>query len=62
MLKGLVEHALRPIFNYFCNKETGNQLSNVINLYLVYMFENIISQKAEFKNLTIKNLVSKLSY
>jgi len=54
----LVEHALVPVFNFFCKKETGDQLSDVINLYLVYMYENIISQKSDFKNHTLKDLVS----
>jgi hypothetical protein len=56
----LFEHALRPLFNFFCKKETGNELSNVINLYLVYTFENIILQKPDFKNSTIKDVVSSL--
>eukprot|EP00102_Acyrthosiphon_pisum_P018644 XP_016655854.1 PREDICTED: uncharacterized protein LOC107882255 [Acyrthosiphon pisum] len=54
--KELVEHALVPVINFFCKKETGDQLSNVINLYLVYMYENIISQKSDFKNYTLKDL------
>ncbi|KAF0764329.1 Uncharacterized protein FWK35_00018485 [Aphis craccivora] len=54
--KELIEHALGPVFNYFCKKETGDQLSDVINLYLVYMYENIISQKSDFKNYTLKDL------
>ncbi|XP_025207484.1 uncharacterized protein LOC112603211 [Melanaphis sacchari] len=54
--KELIEHVLEPVFNYFCKKETGDQLSDVINLYLVYMYENIISQKSDFKNYTLKDL------
>lgn len=54
----MVEHALVPVFNFFCKRETGDQLSDVINLYLVYMYENIISQKSDFKNYTLKDLVS----
>uniref|UniRef100_A0A2S2Q4J1 SCD domain-containing protein n=1 Tax=Sipha flava TaxID=143950 RepID=A0A2S2Q4J1_9HEMI len=54
----LFEHALRPLFNFFCKKETGNELSNVINLYLVYTFENIILQKPDFKNSTIKDVIN----
>ncbi|XP_050058671.1 uncharacterized protein LOC114121425 isoform X2 [Aphis gossypii] len=54
--KELIEYALGPVFNYFCKKETGDQLSDVINLYLVYMYENIISQKSNFKNYTLKDL------
>lgn len=56
----MIVRALGPVFNFFCNKETGHQLSDVINLYLVYMYENIISQNADFKNYTLKDLVSDL--
>lgn len=53
----MIERTLRPILNDFCRKETGNQLSDVINLFLVYMFENIIRQNTNFKNSTLKDLV-----
>lgn len=56
-LKKLFERVLQPIFNFLCKKETGDQLSDVINLYLVYMFENVVSQKSGFKNFTIKEVV-----
>ncbi|XP_060849678.1 uncharacterized protein LOC132928802 [Rhopalosiphum padi] len=56
--KELIEHALGPVFNFFCKKETGDQLSDVINLYLVYMYENIISQNSGFKNYTLKDLTN----
>lgn len=56
----MFECALRPIFNFFCKKESGEQLSQIINIYLVYMFENVISQKPNFKNCTIKDVVSGL--
>jgi len=30
----------------------------MINLYLVYMFENVVSQKTDFENFTLKDVVS----
>lgn len=57
----MLECALRPIFNFFCNKEGGGNLSHLINIYLVYFFENVISQKPDFENASIKDVVSNLN-
>ncbi|XP_050529605.1 uncharacterized protein LOC126899101 isoform X2 [Daktulosphaira vitifoliae] len=55
--KDIFEKALGPVFNFFCNAETGNELCQVIEIFLIYMFENIICQSENYENITFKDLV-----
>jgi len=62
LLKEFIERALRPVFNFFCKKETGHQLSCTIQIFLVYMFENVMCGKPGFRNSTVKDVVRDFIY
>ncbi|XP_050434263.1 uncharacterized protein LOC126841710 isoform X1 [Adelges cooleyi] len=53
----IFEQALRPVFNMFCTRETGNKLCNIIDIFLVYMFENITSESENFEDIKFKDVI-----